>query len=277
MRAAIGCDFIGAESWWMLMMKIGGVLILLGHREKVAFIEQPADEANAGWCSGLRKTIRNDNAGIPGKIAQQQASALEGRRNEQVHLLEQSSHLLNQQISDALRLEVFDRRNEAPPAKCVWPCAAVLVLHQFVATTSRQVIESSRRFGRKQKGNIALRITRKLDRYQARTESPEHQQRGFVIFLALVLLFLEIRSQIPDSQPVPFYSGIVTEWNVVQGLIDSVRSLDRVEHNRAIFDRPGNRTDLVHAPAQSHSACTAHAAVTRPQTGDPAPIAWRDD
>src|ERR1043166_4280413 len=113
---------------------------------------------------------------MAGQIAQKQAAACERRREKQIHFVEDFGGVLDQQVADALGLQVLNGRDEAPFAEGIRPGAAFLLFHQIVAAAAREVIESGGSFGGQEKGNFAYGIIRKFERGQisAQVELPDY-------------------------------------------------------------------------------------------------------
>src|SRR5437660_7596880 len=112
---------------WMLSMEVSGILVALRHRQNFSFREQIADERDAGRCACFSKAVWQNHGGMAGQIADQQRASAKRRRDEKVDLFEHCSHVLDEQITNALRLEEFDRRNESPSPKRVRPRIRLLL------------------------------------------------------------------------------------------------------------------------------------------------------
>ena len=85
-------------------MEVRRVLILLGYRQQLRLAKQPADEANARWHPRFGEAIGQHHAWVPGKVAQQKAPAAKRWRQEDVHFVEYLRRVLNQQVTQSLRL-----------------------------------------------------------------------------------------------------------------------------------------------------------------------------
>src|SRR5262249_44950892 len=121
------------------------------------------------------------------------------------------------------------------------------------------------------------RILRKFQREQVRSQITHLLQCYLIVLLALTVLLVEIRLQVPDAQFLQVYPRIIIKRCIRERLIEPVGPIDGLENDGAILDGPADRPELVHRPAQRHGAMTADTAETRTQTRSPATLARRDN
>src|SRR5262249_27240678 len=76
--------------------------------------------------------------------------------------------------------------------------------------------------------------------------------------------------EVADAELANVDRRIPVERNVVQRQILVVGTLNRVEHERTVFDAAAHGADFVEAPGEGHETGAAYAAVRGAQTGDAA-------
>lgn len=138
----------------MLLMKIGCILVNLGGGQYFRFAKQIPDETDAGRYSVPGKSVRHDHTGMTGEIGKVLAGAVKGRGDKQIHLLQRLRRFLNQHVTHALGLDIFDRRDEAMPAKNIGPGIIDLADHQIISATAGKIVKRGGGFGRKHKGDV---------------------------------------------------------------------------------------------------------------------------
>src|SRR5439155_20488986 len=162
--------------------------------------------------------------------------------------------------------EIFDRRNELSRPERSSPAA-----NPFANACSRNVIECGRGFGVENDCQWIERIfVGQFYRYELHAEV-------FQSLLGALLLRRTIPLEVADLE-----RGDVSPRRPGKRPIDGrdvvrVGAVDCTENQRAIFDRAGDRAELVHAPRERHAAVAADAAKRRPQAAGRAAAARRDD
>ena len=96
----------------MLQMKIRRILKRFRDRQKLRFPEKLACEADACRHSFLREAIRENDAGVTGKIRQKEVASPERWSNVHINTCHQFVHLLDHKIPDPVCFDVLDGRYE---------------------------------------------------------------------------------------------------------------------------------------------------------------------
>ena len=195
--------------------------------------------------------------------------------------------------TNAIGVDVLDRRDEAGGAEDVGPGAIVLALHGVDRAIARDLVEGGGRFGREDDPESAHIDSGQLNRDQLETLRAHHIEHGgaidlvdalqLVALLAMVGIGLagisrfEGAGDIADAQAIRIERRIPVKWLGRDRHVQAIGTVDAAEYEGAILDRAAHGTDLVEAPAERHRAVTADAPVGGPQAGDAAAGRWRDD
>src|SRR6185295_15344867 len=86
---------------------------------------------------------------------------------------------------------------------------------------------------------------------------------------------IERRFDVADAQSLERLTRIPVVRRVDDGVVLAVGTVNRVEHQGAIFDTTADRAELVHRPRQRHGAGTRNASEGRTEPGCSATGGWR--
>src|SRR6201988_4872543 len=143
---------------------------------------------------------------------------------------------------------------------------------------ARDVGKRRRGFGTQDKSQRARIEFRQFDWRQFCTRLLQHLESSFVERAALLslrpLLFvlrrcgwtIKLRLEITDTQSADVCVRIPVERRIADSYVLTVRTVDRMQNCRTVFDAATHWADLVHGPAQAHRPITTDAAVRRTKT-----------
>src|SRR4029077_13085332 len=93
--------------------------------------------------------------------------------------------------------------------------------------------------------------------------------RSFRLFYSLRFLrWLEIFFQISNTQFAPIEIGVPIKYRLrMNTAVLAIRSLNRIQNQRAVFHTSANRSEFIHAPGKGHGARAWNKSKSRSQTG----------
>src|SRR5437763_1348043 len=100
---------------------------------------------------------------MTGLVCQLIAVTAGTRSDHDIQVMERPGHVLDEQIADAVCLNVFDCWNKSGPAKNIRPGAGRLPGHQIILAAAGQIVKGRGGFHAEYHLNIIERKTRKLD------------------------------------------------------------------------------------------------------------------
>ena len=159
-------------------MKTGRVLICLRDRQQFRFTKKFSHEADARRKARRQEPAWDADTRVSGQVGQEQIIADIPRSDIDINFLHQFRHVLNQQISNPLRLQILDGGNESRAAKHIGPRILDLAHEQIVLIAARQLVKCRRPFRAQDKGNVFDGLFRQLDRNQFCSERFQNRQRG---------------------------------------------------------------------------------------------------
>ena len=191
------------------------------------------------------------------------------RRDVDVEPRNDVGELPHHHRAHALHLDVVDSRNEMALAHAV---RARFVRQQLGMAATDELVERRTRLDAQDPAEHVQRKLRKLERFERDAERPQLPEDFLIVLLpvGVARLFMKCRFEITDAQAADIERRIPVERQVEDTQVLFVGLRDRVEHDRAVFDSPAQRSDAILRPRERHRAVAAHAAECRSKTRDAA-------
>ena len=219
---------------------------------------------------------------MPGEVRRDQLGEIRGARGRHDHInrAHELVPLLNRQRAQAIGIHIVDGGNEAGCPEGVGPVEFPLLDELVVAIRSREVVERRAGFRGQDDAHCVVRKIRQIDWNQIDPEPLEHIERGVVELLCRVqcplgvarvrLRCVERGLDVSDAQRLRRELRIPVIWRRNDAVVLTVGAVDRIEHDRAIFNAPAEGAELVHRPRERHRAGAGDPAESRPEPGNPA-------
>src|SRR5712691_8182410 len=97
--------------FWVSQMKIRSVLVVFGNCKHRGFVKEPSYKGEDRRQPFLGESVGQHHAGVPGESCKQQNITVERGRNVEIEIVYEFRHILDDEIANAIRLDVFYSRN----------------------------------------------------------------------------------------------------------------------------------------------------------------------